>query len=230
MRRLLLSSSLLSAIATTPTASQSSPACDLLDLVGATAKAPLSPAWQVRAVRGEQAPMLALVDSANARFLRVSGTARAAWHVREFATPWREPSARLSWVWRVSVAPTGADLTSAKTDDSALRVFVVFDHTSRFTRTPRTIFYTAQPTGAAAYERRSFSGNDLYVIGLPASGDAAAWSPVSVSPLVDYQRIWKRAPPAIVAIGFLQDTDQTRSFSRADLMSLCLQRDASFSP
>ncbi len=208
-------------------ASPPSQACDLLQLSASAARTPLSDKWQVRAVRGEQAPTLAVIDSAGTRFLRVSGTARAAWHVHELASPWRESSARLSWQWHLGVTPAGADPAVADTDDSALRVFVVFAKTSRFSRTPRTIFYTAQPRGAPAYERPSFSGNDLYVIGIASQGAADAWTSVSVSPLADYQRIWKSTPPAIVAIGFMQDSDQTRSFARADLMSLCLQRDAS---
>lgn len=210
-----------------PPASLPAQGCDLLGLSAPSARAPLSNAWQVRAVRGEQAPELAVIDSVGAPFLRISGMARAAWHVNELASPWREPSARLSWLWRIGVAPAGADPAAAKTDDSALRVFVVFAKTSRFTRTPRTIFYTAQPRGAVAYERPSFSGNDLFIIGIASPGAADVWTPVSVSPQADYQRIWKSTPPAIVAIGFMQDSDQTRSFARADLMSLCLQQDAS---
>jgi hypothetical protein len=208
-------------------ASVSSQPCDLLALTAPSARTPLSSAWQVRAVRGEQAPVLTAIDSGGAPFLRVSGRARAAWHVHELASPWREPSARLSWSWRIGESPAGANPVMAKTDDSALRVFVVFDKTSRFTRTPRTIFYTAQPGGASASERPSFSGNDLFIIGIPSSSGADTWTPVSVSPQADYQRIWKSTPPAIVAIGFMQDSDQTRSFASADLTSLCLQRDVS---
>lgn len=203
--------------------------CDLLELSELSAQPALSGAWQVRAARGEQAPVLAVVDSGGAPFLRISGTARAAWHVRQLASPWREPHARLSWRWRLGVTPAGADLAVAKTDDSALRIFVVFAKTTRFSRTPRTIFYTAQPRGALAYERPSFSGNHLFIVGLAFQGAADAWTSVSMAPQADYQRIWKSTPPAIVAIGFMQDSDQTRSFARADLMSLCLENDASSS-
>ncbi len=206
---------------------ETSSSCDLLDLSASSVGKPLPRAWRVRAVRGEQAPSLAVVDSAGARFLRVSGVARAAWYVRELDTPWRGAGTQLSWAWRIGAAPVGADLTSVTRDDSALRVFVVFDRTSRFARTPRTIFYTSHTAGNGAYQRPSFSGNDLQIVGIGTPGGADAWMPVSVSPMEDYRRIWKSDPPAIVAVGFMQDSDQTRSYALAELRSLCLQRDAS---
>ncbi len=198
--------------------------CDLLELSAFSGDQPLPRAWQVRAVRGEHAPALTVMDSAGARFLRVSGVKRAAWYVRELNTPWRGANTRLSWSWRIGAAPEGADLTSASTDDSALRVFVVFARTSRFARTPRTIFYTSHQRAEDSYERPSFSGNDLHIIGIGTPASVHVWMTVSVSPMADYQRIWRSLPPAIVAVGFMQDSDQTRSYARADLMSLCLQR------
>ncbi len=62
---------------------ETSSSCDCFDLSASLVDKPLPTGWQVRAVRGEQAPSLAVVDSAGARFLRTSGVARAAWFVRE---------------------------------------------------------------------------------------------------------------------------------------------------
>jgi len=224
MLRLILAGVLFSAFP-----QEASSSCDLLDLSTSLVDKPLPRGWQVRAVRGGQAPSLAVIDSAGARFLRTSGVARAAWFVRELDTPWRGVGTQLSWSWRIGTVPIGADLTSAKRDDSALRVFVVFARTSRFARTPRTIFYTSQTVGHGALERPSFSGNDLHVIGISTPTAVHGWMPMVVSPMADYRRIWKNDPPAIVAIGFMQDSDQTRSFALADLMSLCLERDATSS-
>jgi Protein of unknown function (DUF3047) len=194
------------------------PAVDLLRLNAQQVGRALPHGWKVRPVRGHQAPASIIVDSGGLFFLRIAGTARAAWFVHELPAP-LPITGRLSWRWRVPLAPSGANLDAAATDDAALRVFVVFARRGVFDTTPRALFYAvadgappALPTGP---RRKSLAS---IVAGLPAM--TRGWMSVTADPIADYRRFWHSDAPRIVALGVMQDTDQTRTAAIGDLMDL----------
>lgn len=201
-----------------PHGARGQPATDLLQLSGQQAGDDLPTAWRVRAIRGQTAPSSRIVDSAGLRYLRIAGTASAAWFVHELTMP-LSIGGRLSWRWRVPLAPTGARLDAAATDDAALRVFVVFARRGMFEKTPRALFYAladgAPPPMAPGPQRRPLAS---IAAGQPAL--ATNWLSVTVDPIADYRRLWRSDAPRIVAIGVMQDTDQTRSAAIGDLMDL----------
>ncbi len=174
--------------------------------------------WAVRAVRGQDAPSSSIVDSAGLRYLRIAGTSRAAWFVHELRMP-LPVGGRLSWRWRVPLAPVGASLSAASTDDAALRVFVVFARHGVFEMTPRALFYTISdgtpPVMPAGPRRKPLAS---LVAGLPLT--SLSWVSVTADPIADYRRLWQADAPRIVAIGVMQDTDQTRSAAIGDLLDL----------
>jgi Protein of unknown function (DUF3047) len=201
-----------------PSGAQAQTAVDLLQLTEHPTGAALPSGWQVRAVRGQQAPASAIVDSAGLRYLRITGTARAAWFVRELTMPLAS-AGRLSWSWRVPLAPAGASMDAAKSDDAALRVFVVFARRGVFETTPRALFYTlsngAPPVLASGPRRRPLAS-----IAVAEPDMTRNWQEVTADPIADYRRLWHADAPRIVAIGVMQDTDQTRSAAIGDLMTL----------
>jgi hypothetical protein len=192
----------------------------LLPLDGLSAGESLPRRWVVRPVRGERAPQLSLIDSGGTRALRIAGSDRAAWIVRELDRPIDPGSGRLAWSWRVLEHPAGADLRARSADDAALRVFVVFEREGLFDRVPHTLFYTSGTVEGAGYERPSFQSADLHVIRM---GDAASdddWQLTVVDPFADYQRIWGGKPRKIVAVGLMQDSEGTESRATADIRAL----------
>jgi Protein of unknown function (DUF3047) len=223
----LLRAAILLALAAPVTAQTT--ALELMDLRTTPSTADMPRGWARRAVRGQQAPTTAIVDSAGERFLRIGGTARAAWLVSKLTMPIM-PGGHVAWSWRVSVAPRGADLRSAATDDAALRVFVIFARTGIFERTPRTLFYTLGSVEPRGYSRASFQSQNLHVIRIGSTADTQQWTDVMADPFADYRRIWGSAPPDIVAVGVLQDTDQTRSAAVADLRHLTWSTQHATSP
>jgi Protein of unknown function (DUF3047) len=192
---------------------------ELMDLTPTPTLADMPRGWARRAVRGELAPSTAIVDSAGERFLRIGGTARAAWLVSRLAMPIM-PGGHVAWSWRVPLAPRGADLRNAASDDAAIRVFVVFARTGFFDRTPRTLFYSLGSVEPHGYARPSFQSRNLHVIRVGSTANAMQWTDVNADPFADYRRIWGGSPPDIVAIGVMQDTDQTRSAAVAELRHL----------
>jgi Protein of unknown function (DUF3047) len=174
----------------------------------------------VRAVRGEQAPQLSLLDSAGSRALRVTGVNRAAWFVRELDEPIRPSAGSLAWSWRVTRHPRGADLRRRETDDAALRVFVVFERANRFDRVPRTLFYSSGIAEDTLYRRRSVQSSDLHIIRMGGPETDGRWLRTAVDPFADYQRIWGGTPRAIAALGIMQDSEQTKSEASADVRTM----------
>ncbi len=191
---------------------------DLLRLGASASGARLPPGWTVRAVRGVKAPASRVVDSAGMQFLRIEGRGTAAWfgHRVDFAAT---PAARLSWRWRIPVAPAGADLRVERYDDAAARIFVSFDTPTFLGRPPRTLFYSAGGAEPDGYARASFVSGALQVIRItpPPTG---TWADVTVDPVADYMRIFGSSPPRISGVGVMQDSEQTGSRAVADIAAI----------
>ena len=183
--------------------------------------------WAVRAVRGHSAPRTRIVDSGGTRFLRLSGAGRAAFFARQLDAPLNPERGNLHWTWRVPQTPAGASATSAATDDASLRIFVVFERHSTFARTPRALFYTV---GDGAPRPRGATHRAMHSINAGRPQDAQDWVDVRADPAGDYRRVWKADPPPIVAVGVMQDTDQTGSAAIGDLRRLEWREDNASCP
>ena len=193
---------------------------DILDLTGARLGVGIPPGWKVRSVRGQRAPDVEVRDDGEGAVLRIHGAGRAAWFYRELAPELAESGGALLWSWRVLEAPADADLRTEQRDDSPIRVFVVFGKPGFFRHAARTIFYTfgnAEPPGL---ERASIASDKLYVIRVDGAGERARWREHAVDPFADYRRLWNQTPPAITAVGVMQDTDQTRAQATAEIRRL----------
>ena len=193
---------------------------DLLALDRAPTGAWMPAGWTQRAVRGFQLPATTVVDSGGERFLRISGASRAGFTLRDLRPSTVVSSARLSWSFRVRATPPDADITRSGTDDSPLRVLVVFDMPRRPFARPRTLFYSLGSRTLEGHSQSSRQSRDLHVIGVPCSHDGTPWHAADVDPIADYQRIWGAGRVRVAAIGVMQDTDQTGGAAIADLRHL----------
>ena len=192
----------------------------ILSLANAPLRAGLPPGWKVRNIRGQSAPEIEVRNDGEGPILRVQGAGRAAWFYRELPTPLTEAPGLLSWSWRVVQAPAGADLRQEKTDDSPLRVYVVFGKPGLFGGSSRVIFYTFGTSEPNDYARPSFVSDKLHVIRVGGNSDVGRWGENTVKPFADYRRIWRRRPPPITAVGVMQDTDHTRARAVGELRRL----------
>ncbi len=202
--------------ATLPAQSEVANDVELLGLATAKPGAALPSGWVTRAVRGQRLPMRQLIDSSGIRYMRLSGAGQAGWFVRELPVPLRASAGHLQWTWRATLAPLGADVGRSATDDAALRVFVVFGKHGRLALKPRVLFYTLAD-GIPAPDRPA-SPIGVRIAGRPAN--AREWVRASADPFGDYRAIWGDQAPPIVAIGVMQDTDQTRSPAIGDILNL----------
>jgi hypothetical protein len=177
--------------------------------------------WNVRRVRGHDAPQIEIRQDEATLVVRIHGSAQAAWFYRELPVPVREAAGSLTWTWRVLEAPHDADLRWKQTDDSPLRIFVVFGHPGRLlNRSGRIIFYSFGSVEPEGYEGASHAGDRYHIIRVDGASDRLLWRDHVADPFADYRRIWHRNPPPITAVGVMQDTDQTNQPAVAELRRL----------
>ena len=194
---------------------------DLLGLSTATPGPGIPPSWKVRLVRGQSTPTTELLREEGTSVFRLSGAGRAAWFFRELSPELTESPGSLDWSWRVIEAPPAADLRAKETDDSPIRVYVVFGKPGGlFGGAGRIIFYTFGNAEPGDFSRPSHGSNRVHVIRVDGAGELRLWRDHSVGPFADYRRIWHRDPPPITAIGVMQDTDQTGERAVAELRRL----------
>jgi len=199
------------------------PLMNLLDLAASAVGDGLPAGWKVRPVKGQPAPDYRIVDSEGGdRVLRVSGRGAAAWANLELPEPIAPAPGRLRWSWRVLKLPAAADLRDRTADDSAIRVYVVFGRPGGlFGGSGRIIFYTwgnAEPDGLTL---RSFASDRIQIVRVSGEMEAdRRWREHEVDPFADYRRFWDREPPAITAVGIMQDTDMTGSMAVAEFHHL----------
>ena len=177
--------------------------------------------WQVRAVRGQAAPDAEIRREDDGPVFRVSGAGRAAWFYHELSPQISEAPGTLHWSWRVLQAPLKADLRQKQTDDSPIRVYVVFGKPGGlFGGSGRIIFYSFGNTEPGEYARASHVSNKLHVIRVDGASERGSWQDHTVEPFADFRRIWGKEPPPITAIGVMQDTDDTGAMAVAELRRL----------
>jgi hypothetical protein len=181
------------------------------------------PGWQVRPVKGKDAPELEIRDDGVDRVLRISGAGEAAWFYRDLRNQELPDDRTLRWSWRVLEAPATSDFQTRQTDDSPIRVYVVFGNPGALLGgSGRIIFYSfgnAEPEG---YARPSHLSGRMHIVRVDGASERGVWREHAVHPANDYRRIWGRTPPPITAIGVMQDTDQTGHRAVAELRQLDL--------
>ncbi len=197
---------------------------DLLELDRLPLGPGLPSGWEVRAVKGFQLPEVEIAEATGHRVVRITGAGRAGWLHRDLSrTPSRQSVDSVRWSWRVLEAPRTSDLAIKAADDSPIRLYVIFGNPRSILGGPgRIIFYSFGNEEPAGYQARSHVSGRIEVIKLDGAGALGVWRDHAVDPDEDYRRIWKRAPPAITAIGLMQDTDQTGERAVAEVRYLDL--------
>jgi hypothetical protein len=194
---------------------------DILRLHLAEAGPGVPPEWKVRTVRGRSAPETEIRGGRDDLSLRLRGAGQAAWFYRDVEIGSSEAGGTLRWSWRVHEAPAAADLRAKETDDSPIRVYVVFGKVGGlFGGSGRIIFYSFGNHDPDDYSAPSHVSDRLHLVRVDGSADRGRWRHHAVDPFADFRRFWGREPPAITAVGVMQDTDQTGALAVAELRRL----------
>lgn len=124
----------------------------------------------------------------------------------------------LKWDWRIFDIPEGGDEDSSSMNDVAASVYVVFD-TSRifFQKVPVSIRYTwssKHPVGSVFSKLRG--RQQIKVVGT-GENRLGEWQTFERNIVEDYKKLFGKTPPRTpIAILILSDSDDTRSYIKAD--------------
>ncbi len=203
---------------------------DLLELDRAALGSGSLDGWELRPVKGADAPRFEIRMAGGERVLRVTGAGDAAWFHRRVSPRIEEGPGMLRWSWRVLRAPAGADLRIRDRDDAPLRVFVVFGNPrSLFGGSGRIVFYTWGNGEPEALTQPSFVSSRMQIVRVAGTSEVGPrWREEAVHPFADYRRFWNREPPPITAVGIMQDTDMTHAMAVAELRELTWSESAEF--
>jgi len=170
----------------------------------------LPPGWEVRAVRGFDAPTSRVVqDPGIGPVIRFEATGQAAFFWRELDSLLDPAAGRLRWRWRVDRPVAGADLRVRALDDSPARLFVVFGMRGIFSR-PRIIFYTWGNQERPGGHWPSPVDARMHIIVVRNHGTpAGTWIDEDRDLRADFRAAFGRDPEPVSAIGFMIDTDDT---------------------
>lgn len=134
-----------------------------------------------------------------------------------------EVAPRLVVRFRVLEWPERADLAYKETEDSALRVFVVFDRGGGWFRPPHTLGYAFASTRAAGDIITSDRFDQVKYLPVVSAADYdGGWVEIERDVVADYVAAFGRRPPRIKAIGIKADANDTDGRARASVDHILL--------
>jgi len=168
----------------------------------------LPPGWDVRPVRGHEAPVTEVVDDPDlGPVLRFRSVSQAAFFGNELDTRLDAGAGTLEWSWRVDRTIPNADLRVPEADDALARVMVVFGDRGLFSR-PDILFYTWGNTETVGTDFPSRVSDDLHIIVVRNADDPTGeWVTEERDLLADYRAAFGEDPEPVTAVGFMSDTE-----------------------
>jgi len=115
----------------------------------------------------------------------------------------------LSWRWRVDQLVQGEDLTRKEGSDAAARVYVYFD-TKGLPWQKRSLDYVwsaSLPVGTIL--ESAYSHSSKMIVVESGASQLRQWRTVERNLEDDYKRCFGESPPDVIAIGVMNDTDNT---------------------
>ena len=117
----------------------------------------------------------------------------------------------LSWRWKVTKLPEGADARNGASDDQAAGVYVLFHKFPGFlnSRLIGYVWETSAPAGAVLKSRKNPKVH--YIVVRSGAGDLDRWITEKRNVLDDYRRVFGSEPPRVGGLALMIDTDDTLS-------------------
>ena len=117
----------------------------------------------------------------------------------------------LSWKWKVTKLPAGADARNVESDDQAAGIYVVFPRFPSFINSQLIgyVWETSAPVGSILKSRK----NPLvhYIVVRSGMDDLDKWITEKRNVMDDYRRVFGSEAPKVGGIALMIDTDDTLS-------------------
>jgi hypothetical protein len=190
------------------------------------------PGWKTRSDQASAERVYRTTEENGERFLRAVANGESvqigtpvSFDVTDH--PW------LTWRWRATELPAGADERDAATNDSAAGVYVVFKggFAGLLPRAIKYVWSTRAPRGTALPSPRY--PNARIVVLESGADPTPRWHVETVNVLEDYRRLFHAEPSEAQGIALLTDADNTGSRAAADygdIRALATRGDAPDTP
>ncbi len=123
----------------------------------------------------------------------------------------------LTWQWRITKLPRGADERKKETGDSAAGVYVIFGGWP----IPKSIKYVWSSTLPVGTRTDSpFASQTKIIVVESGAAKRGQWVAQRANVLQDYRSIFGEDPPKTRGIGILSDADSTNSRAVADYAAI----------
>lgn len=129
----------------------------------------------------------------------------------------------ISWRWRVERFTGREDLTRKAGSDAAARVYVYFDTPGPAWKRDNLDYVWSERLPADLALPSAFSSWSKIIVA-QSGPTPGVWQSVRRNLADDYRRCFGRKPPDVVAIGFMTDTDTTRTEAAAAFDDLVVSR------
>lgn len=154
----------------------------------------------------------ALVASERGTVLEATADGSASGMFREIETD-AVATPLLEWSWWIERPVTVDDVRAQEGDDFAARVYVVFDGGWAFWRTTTLVYVWADGDAPDDSWANPFTAQArMFAV---RRGGGARWYQERRDLEADYREAFGKAPPPIVAVAVMTDTDQTGTRARA---------------
>ena len=174
--------------------------------------------WRVPREDGDD--VYRVVEEHGVRFLRALARGVGTQALLEYGWDLRERPI-LTWRWRPRVFPEGSDERRARTNDSALGVYVGFPRSFMAVKSVKYVWSRSVPVGATA---SASAGLTRMLVLKSGPGEPGRWAEERVNVLEDYRRLFGDEPGKPRGIGVLTDSDDTRSVAEGDYADFRLCR------
>ncbi|MBW7957546.1 MAG: DUF3047 domain-containing protein [Deltaproteobacteria bacterium] len=184
-------------------------------LAGGGIEVPIKPSpqgppegWQVKEWKGKADFKVVKEDFGPAIHLKSERTSSALYKDVEFEL---KDYPYLSWKWKVTALPQGADVREKSKDDQAAQVYVIFPKWPAMVNSKVVgyIWDTSAPAGSSV--RSTKTGNTRYMVLKSGPDGLGAWHSETRNVYEDYKKLFNEEPPRIGKVSVMIDSDDTRS-------------------
>ena len=178
--------------------------------------------WNVKQWKGKADFKVVSAEFGPAIHLKSSGTSSALYRELKFDL---KEYPYLSWRWKVTSLPKGADVRRETIDDQAAQVYVVFPRWPKSVNS-RLLGYIWESTAPAGLHIRSTkSDNTRYIVLKSGTAEAGKWVLETRNVYEDYRRLFNDEPPSVGSLSIMIDSDDTKSSAESFIGDIRFSKD-----
>ncbi len=164
--------------------------------------------WDLKEWKGQAQFDVVDTEAGKTIHLRSSSTSSALYREIEFDI--REYP-YISWRWKVTTVPQGADVRKKSTDDQAAQVYVIFPRFPALvnSRLVGYIWDTGAPAGSIVTSTKT--SNTRYIVIRSGQTGLGEWFTEKRNVYEDYRKLFGEEPPMVGKVSVMIDSDDTES-------------------